>query len=279
MYQKAAALWHLLSAEEKADWESGARTKHMTGFAWFMSQCLKPNPGIYLPLQGGIMQGDIDMADHKITDLPQPATDQEAATKKYVDDAAPGAASKIQDADGDTTWDVEESPDEDIVRGRVKGVEAFHLHDTGVLTLVKQSAAAASLERAFGSEQSVPTATNTKIQYEDEEYDIQGEYDHITNYRFTAKTAGKYLATLSVELDGLANGARLILSLWKNGSEHRRFLDTCAGATSDIGGSGAAVVSLAVNDYLEGFLAHWHGSNRNISRWIANNTFTITKVA
>lgn len=86
MYQKAAALWHLLSPDEKADWESNARIRHMTGFAWFMSQCLKPNPGIYLPLQGGIMQGDINMADHKITDLPTPALDHEAATKKYVDD-------------------------------------------------------------------------------------------------------------------------------------------------------------------------------------------------
>lgn len=89
MYQKAVALWHLLSAEEKAEWESNARPRHMTGFAWFMSQCLKPNPGIYLPLQGGTMQGDIDMATHKIADLPQPTLDQHAATKKYVDDAPP----------------------------------------------------------------------------------------------------------------------------------------------------------------------------------------------
>ncbi|GAJ21836.1 unnamed protein product, partial [marine sediment metagenome] len=47
MYQKAVALWHALSAAEKADWESLARPRHMTGFAWFMSQCLRPNPGIY----------------------------------------------------------------------------------------------------------------------------------------------------------------------------------------------------------------------------------------
>jgi len=53
MYQKAVALWHALSPEEKAEWETLARLRHMTGFAWFISQCLKPNPGIYLPLQGG----------------------------------------------------------------------------------------------------------------------------------------------------------------------------------------------------------------------------------
>ncbi|GAI54372.1 unnamed protein product, partial [marine sediment metagenome] len=89
MYQKAVALWHALSPEEKQEWESNARSRHMTGFAWFMSQCLKPNPGIYLPLQGGQMQGNIDMAKHKILKLPTPEADQEAATKSYVDEAVP----------------------------------------------------------------------------------------------------------------------------------------------------------------------------------------------
>ncbi|GAI89176.1 unnamed protein product, partial [marine sediment metagenome] len=61
MFNKAVSLWHALSAAEQAEWESAARPKHMTGYAWFISQALRPNPGIYLPLQGGTMQGDIDM--------------------------------------------------------------------------------------------------------------------------------------------------------------------------------------------------------------------------
>lgn len=81
MYQKAVALWHALSAEEKEDWESNARIRHMTGFAWFMSQCLKPNPGIYLPLQGGTMSGDIDMATHRILNLPEPTANEEPTRK------------------------------------------------------------------------------------------------------------------------------------------------------------------------------------------------------
>lgn len=85
MYQKAVALWHALSAAEKQEWESLARPKHMTGFAWFISQALKPNPGLYLPLQGGTMAGNIDMAEFRILDLPDPTLIQEAATKAYVD--------------------------------------------------------------------------------------------------------------------------------------------------------------------------------------------------
>lgn len=70
MYQKGVALWHGLSAAEQQEWESLARPKHMTGFAWFMSQMLKPNPGLYLPLQGGTMQGNIEMDGHHIHGLP-----------------------------------------------------------------------------------------------------------------------------------------------------------------------------------------------------------------
>ena len=77
MYQKAVALWHGLSSAERQEWESQARRRHMTGFAWFMSQALKPNPGLYLPLQGGTMQGDIDMATNRIRSLPFPAAADE----------------------------------------------------------------------------------------------------------------------------------------------------------------------------------------------------------
>jgi len=77
MYQKAVALWHALSGAEKQEWETLARPKHMTGFAWFMSQCLRPNPGIYLPLQGGTMSGAIDMASNRVLHLPEPVDGQE----------------------------------------------------------------------------------------------------------------------------------------------------------------------------------------------------------
>lgn len=87
MYQKAVALWHALSSSEQQEWESLARPKHMTGFAWFISQALKPNPGLYLPLQGGTMQGDIDMFGYRVLVLPEPAVFHEPATKKYCDDA------------------------------------------------------------------------------------------------------------------------------------------------------------------------------------------------
>ncbi|MBA7592277.1 hypothetical protein ES708_34455 [subsurface metagenome] len=86
MYQKAVALWHALSADEKREWERTATPRHMTGFAWFMSQCLRPNPSIYLPLQGGTMQGIIEMANYHIHGLPAPVHLQDPLRRQdYVD--------------------------------------------------------------------------------------------------------------------------------------------------------------------------------------------------
>jgi len=91
MFNKAVALWHVLSAAEKDEWESAARPRHMTGYAWFISQALRPNPGIYLPLQGGTMQGAIDMAGFAINTLKDPLVAQDADTKAARDAAIAAA--------------------------------------------------------------------------------------------------------------------------------------------------------------------------------------------
>ena len=81
MFQLAVDLWHSLSSAEKLSWESAARPYHMTGYAYFLSQALRPNPGIYLPLAGGTMQGSIDMASNKLENLPAAAADAEPSRK------------------------------------------------------------------------------------------------------------------------------------------------------------------------------------------------------
>lgn len=91
MFLKVVALWHALSAAEQAEWESAARPRHMTGYAWFISQALRPNPGIYLPLQGGTMQGIIDMDGYAIQDMKDPVAVQDADTKAARDAAIAAA--------------------------------------------------------------------------------------------------------------------------------------------------------------------------------------------
>lgn len=85
MFEKCALMWHALSAVEKAAWEAAARPLHMTGYAFWQSQCLRPNPGIYLPLAGGTMTGEIAMSTKKITGMGDPAAAQDADTKTARD--------------------------------------------------------------------------------------------------------------------------------------------------------------------------------------------------
>ena len=81
MFLMARDLWIALNAAEKRAWESAGTARHMTGYALFISQALKPNPLIFLPLAGGTMTGPIDMGGNKIENLPDPSANQEADTQ------------------------------------------------------------------------------------------------------------------------------------------------------------------------------------------------------
>jgi hypothetical protein len=109
---------------------------------------------------------------------------------------SPGGGSKIQDADGDTSWDVEPTPDGDEVVGKVKGVEFFRGHDTGIITLAKQAGARAWRNGA----QSIPDSVWTKVQLNAITFDIQSEVD-LPNYRIVVKETGRCLILGSIAFD------------------------------------------------------------------------------
>jgi hypothetical protein len=166
-----------------------------------------------------------------------------------------GGGTKIQDADADTSWDVEQTADEDKVHGKVKGVEAFLLDDAGVLTLAKQSRVAAYLP----SNQNISTNTWTKINLAAEDYDEQGEFDITTNYRFTAKKAGYYFVvgqvryvTANLPQTACYGDAR------KNGAESITMTFEYQGNGVEMGAICIHIFQLAVNDYLE--LWTWQNS-------------------
>ncbi len=186
-----------------------------------------------------------------------------------------GGGSKIQDADGDTSWDTEQSADEDKVRGKVKGVEAFLLDDAGVLTLAKQSSVRAYKSTA----QSIPSGTFTKLNLNAENWDIQSEFD-TTNYRFTAKTAGKYLVTAAIwyAATTMVVNKYYQINLYKNGANEAsgRFHSACAGEY--LCAPLSVVVSLAVNDYLELYAHQGSGVTQTIEAGFIHCWFCVTKL-
>jgi len=115
------------------------------------------------------------------------------------------SASKIADADGDTKVDVEQSPDEDKIRMHVKGVEAFMLHDDGILDLAKQSGASVKRDAT----QSIPHAIWAKCLLNSKYFDRQNEFDATTNYHFKAKKPGVYFLTGQVGWSPNTTGRRI----------------------------------------------------------------------
>lgn len=114
MFEKCTLLWHGLSAAEKQTWESLATPKHMTGYALWQSQCLRPNPGIYLPLAGGTMQGAINMDSKALINLLDPTANQDSDTKsarnaainaaKYTQGAKVTSTANITTSSGIQLW-------------------------------------------------------------------------------------------------------------------------------------------------------------------------------
>ena len=178
-------------------------------------------------------------------------------------DPAYAGRTKIQDADGDTSWDVEQTANEDKIHGKVKGVEAFLLDDAGVLTLAKQSRVRAYRDTSV---QSIASGVWTQISFNSKDFDTQSEFDSTTTYRFTAKTAGIYLGTLAAVIKEAADGALLGLSVRKNGAING-VADTYVtpGAAGDAGVSMPFAVQLAANDYLQFYVYQNSGVAKDLA--------------
>lgn len=102
-----------------------------------------------------------------------------------------------------------------------------------------------------------PTALSngvaTKLQFGTKVYDTGNNFDTTTNYRFTANApctvffTGQYMSTVN----GSGSNTRCFVSLYKNGTEFKRGIDT----TTPNGGFPSSTVSeplqLAANDYIE----------------------------
>ena len=72
-----------------------------------------------------------------------------------------------------------------------------------------------------GSDQTVSDDTDTKLIFNNEIFDIGGQYDHSSNYRFTPTSAGKYLiGGFAFYYNTGTNLYRVQLILYKNGSAH-----------------------------------------------------------
>lgn len=111
--------------------------------------------------------------------------------------------------------------------------------------------------------QSIATATHTKVQLNIEDYDINSDFDSVTNYRHTPTIAGKYLYAAVGGVVSLGDGKLIWLQIQKNGA-------TVTAGYILMGGASTVAIPISTildmngsTDYVELWIYHNHGSNLN----------------
>ncbi len=103
--------------------------------------------------------------------------------------------------------------------------------------------------------QSIPNATYEIIEYDTVVFDNLGEYDNVTNYRFTAKETGYYLVSaslVSANVEFTANEA-FIITIYKNGVQYSVGGYNTSGATVTIRRSPniTDIIYLTAGEYID----------------------------
>ena len=123
---------------------------------------------------------------------------------------------------------------------------------------------ASSLAPAFRANlsgtQTLTTTTFTKLAFATEVFDTNNNFDSTTNYRFTPTVAGYY------HIQGgfyIATAATILSSIYKNGSEYSRGVQTASYGQSTYA---AGLVYLnGSTDYVELYGYHSLGSNNDVN--------------
>lgn len=117
------------------------------------------------------------------------------------------------------------------------------------------------------SSQTITTGTTTKIQFDTEDVDSNGEFDNATNYRFVGSRAGYYLATCYVNFGALGDAKTGVVYLRKNNSGTGEYLASdLTGVSAGVCLSVTGVFQLnGSTDYIEAFVEHNKGSDATIA--------------
>jgi hypothetical protein len=135
----------------------------------------------------------------------------------------------------------------------ITGLAAGGLPDA-TITQADLAAGVAGTGPAFSASkttsQSISANTLTKVQYNNEQWDTNSNYDNTTNYRFTPTVAGYYQINSSIHYG--SNSGICFLSIYKNGSAFKRGIQIEA-ANYGVSVSGQVYLN-GSTDYVEIFL-------------------------
>jgi hypothetical protein len=115
----------------------------------------------------------------------------------------------------------------------------------------------------ISSNQSIPTLSFTKIQFNTEQFDTDGTYDNSTNYRFTPGVAGKYYIFANVYMNTITDGKNFRLDIYKNGVSYMFGRNNSSKSGSSISVNVSFIDNASATDYYEIFVYQDEGSNLN----------------
>lgn len=127
----------------------------------------------------------------------------------------------------------------------------------GTVTAPNGSLSSKVLTNPYKFSATLSTATNTgnaafaKVPFNVKDFDTGSNYDNVTNFRFTAPIAGFYFFNARVSTTGSLTV--LIASLYRNGVEHSRGVDTRISVAASLGSTVSSLIQLAASDYIEVF--------------------------
>ena len=166
--------------------------------------------------------------------------------------------------------------------------ESINLADTFAFTGTVTGAGGVNtpaFQAYASSNQSQTNDTFTKIECDTEDFDVGGNYDHSTNYRFTPTTSGKYLIYGQAHCNaGTGNVTRLTVAIYKNGTDVAKqdtFIDTSDAVLTEFTGLTTTVESAnGSSDYFELYarLRTYNGSTITIEGGAGKSFFGAYKI-
>jgi hypothetical protein len=109
---------------------------------------------------------------------------------------------------------------------------------TNTVTIAAQTGtlnAAGPAFNAYGNaSQSLTSNTFTKVALNTETFDTNNNFDSTTNYRFTPTVAGYYQINATLRFSAASAATQVIGTIYKNGSEYFRGLDTPMSSTNTV---------------------------------------------
>jgi hypothetical protein len=109
--------------------------------------------------------------------------------------------------------------------------------------------------------QSISNNTETKVQYNTENFDTDNNFDNSTNYRYTPGFSGKSFLVASVRLFGATDFDNYTIKISKNGTGVLRQQNSYQHYEST---TVSGIVTHNTTDYFEVFISHQYGSSTDV---------------